>query len=245
MITPVALTVATEVLLLPHEPPAEVSLSVTWEPTHTLLRPVTAPGAGNGFIVIGHAATAVPQLLVTVYFMVSVPAALPVTTPPALTPASAYTELQVPPAVPVASVRVIWEPAQTVDRPLMAPALGIGLTVTTCVVAIVPQLLVTVYDIVVLPTVTGVTTPVALTVATAAAVLSHVPPEDVSVRVSREPIHTVLPPLITPDAGSGLTVTTCVATEDPQALETVYLTVSVPALTPVTTPAMDTDAMAG
>ena len=50
--------------------------------------------------------------------------------------------LHVPPAVP--SLSKLVEVGQTIVVPVMVPASGKGFTVTTCVAAAVPQLLVTV-----------------------------------------------------------------------------------------------------
>ena len=70
------------------------------------------------------------------------PAATPVTVPPALTVATAVLALvQVPPAA--VSVSVVLAPAHTVVVPPMVPAAAAGLTVTFCVATAVPQLLVT------------------------------------------------------------------------------------------------------
>jgi hypothetical protein len=59
------------------------------------------------------------------------------------------------------------------------------------------------------------------------------------------PTHTVEDPVIGPTAGIGVTVTTFDALKVPQVLAIVYLIVSVPALTPVTTPVALTVAIAG
>ena len=81
--------------------------------------------------------------MVTVYEIVVVPALTPVTTPLASTVAfDVETEVHVPP--PAASAKLVVEPAQTMAVPVIVPAIGIGLTVTICVPATVPQLLVTV-----------------------------------------------------------------------------------------------------
>ena len=61
--------------------------------------------------------------------------------------------------LPVASVSVVVAPTHTAAVPVMLPALGNGLTVTTVVAATVPQPPVTVYDMVVVPTAMPVTTP--------------------------------------------------------------------------------------
>ena len=75
--------------------------------------------------------------------MVVVPAVRPLTTPEVLTVATrVLVLLQTPPVA--ASVNVVDKPAITVAIPLIVPAEGDGLTVTTFVTAAVPQLFVTV-----------------------------------------------------------------------------------------------------
>ena len=64
--TPLVPTVATEVLLLLHVPPAVALLSVVVLPAVSVAVPVMVPADGNGLTVITLAAAAVPQLLVTV-----------------------------------------------------------------------------------------------------------------------------------------------------------------------------------
>ena len=62
--------------------------------------------------------------------MVAVPAETPDTTPLLLTVATKLLfELHAPPEVPLL-LKVIGDPAQTVDGPLIVPALANGLTVT-------------------------------------------------------------------------------------------------------------------
>ena len=74
--------------------------------------------------------------------MLVVPAVSPVTTPPVLTVATPVAELlQTPPFAPSANVTV--NAGQTVYVPLMEPADGDELIVTTEYVVAVPQLLVT------------------------------------------------------------------------------------------------------
>lgn len=74
--------------------------------------------------------------------MVVVPAATPVTVPAALMVAAAgLLLLHTPPAA--ASVRVLEEPGHTIVAPLMVPADGTPVTVTTAVAPALPQLLVT------------------------------------------------------------------------------------------------------
>ena len=85
-------------------------------------------------------ATAVPQTFVTVYLIVSVPAAAPVTTP-----ADTLAVLLLLHAPPVdASVKVIVEPTHTLESPVIVPASGNGLMVISFVVVAVPHILVTV-----------------------------------------------------------------------------------------------------
>ena len=72
--------------------------------------------------------------------MVSVPAATPETIP-TNTVAVALLLLHKPPVA--ASVKVVVEPAHTVDVPVIVPASGCGLTVIIFVAVTVPQVLVT------------------------------------------------------------------------------------------------------
>ena len=69
--------------------------------------------------------------------------------------------------------------------------------------------------------VTPETTPVGSTVATPVAVLLHMPPVATSVKFTVVPGHRVKSPVIAPATGSGFTVTTAVAVNVPQLLETV------------------------
>ena len=67
--------------------------------------------------------------------MIVVPAAIPVTTPAALTAAiDGDPELQVPPGVPVGSPSAMVAPVHTVPAPVMVPATGVTFTVITRVV---------------------------------------------------------------------------------------------------------------
>ena len=75
--------------------------------------------------------------------MVAVPADTPVTVPVVPTVATVVAVLLHAPPV-VASLNPVVEPAQTVAVPVMVPADGNGLTVTTLVAAAIPQPLVTV-----------------------------------------------------------------------------------------------------
>jgi hypothetical protein len=105
--------------------------------------PVIVPADGVVLTVIVASAFAVPQPLVTVYDIIDVPAATPVTTPPVVMVALAVFELlHVPPATP--SVSAVVEPSHTVVAPEIVPAFGTGLTVHILIAEAVPQLLFTV-----------------------------------------------------------------------------------------------------
>ena len=99
-----------------------------------------------------------------------------------------------------------------------------------------PQELVTVYEIESDPGATANTLPVPSTVARDVLSEDHDPPVFVSVRLNGLPGHTVVPPDIIPELGSGFTVIKVKATAVPQELLTVYLMVSTPAETAVTVP---------
>ena len=75
---------------------------------------------------------------------------------------------------------------------------------------------------VVFPTATPDTVPVpGSTCATAVLLLLHAPPETLLLNIMFEPIHTDEAPLIVPALGTGFTVMTEDAVEDPQIFETV------------------------
>jgi hypothetical protein len=96
--TPVELTVALAVTELLQVPPLLASLSVVVPLTHTESAPVIVPASGKGLTVIDLVATAVPQLEVTEYDIIAVPALTPVITPEASTVAIVLSLLlQVPP----------------------------------------------------------------------------------------------------------------------------------------------------
>ena len=111
-------------------PPAVTSLNVIAAPAHTLSRPVIVPAFGSAFTVTRWVATTEFDPEVTVYFTVSVPADVPVTTPDALTVAKPNTVLQVPPGVPVGSVSVMDAATHTLSAPIIVPATMLGITVT-------------------------------------------------------------------------------------------------------------------
>ena len=129
-ITPVTTPPKTVALLLAvlHVPPLAVSLKVIIEPKQTLVAPVIVPATGNGLTVITYIATAVPQLLVTVYCMVSTPQDIPVTTP-LETLAFALVVLHIPPLA--TSLNRVFAPTQTLVAPVIVSAIGSGLIVIT------------------------------------------------------------------------------------------------------------------
>ena len=82
-----------------------------------------------------------PQLLVTVYLIVAVPEAMPLTTPPDVTVATVVLLLlQVPGILLPLMVNGVVEPMQTVDAQLIVPAFGSLFTVTVKLqVLVLPQ----------------------------------------------------------------------------------------------------------
>ena len=116
------------------------------------------------------------------------------------------------------------EPAHTAEAPLMVPASGSELTVTTIPAVDEPQLLVTLYVIIAFPADTPVTSPVAaLTVALVVFELCQMPPMSPPVFVKKmdDPVHTDVGPLMVPAFGTGLTFTVKEATFVPQPVVTV------------------------
>lgn len=116
-------------LLLLQLPPLTASVNVIVDPVQTLAGPLIVPAVGAAVIVTAVVADAVPQLLVTVYVIVAVPADTPLTTPVALLMLAIVGELllHVPPLVVLVSVVVA--PTHAVVVPLIVPANGSGSTV--------------------------------------------------------------------------------------------------------------------
>src|SRR5450432_4164599 len=106
-------------------------VNVVADPAQTVRAPLIAPATGSGLTVISADAIEVPQLLVTVYFMVAVPDALPVTTPVELTVATAVLLLLQVPTLVLLLEYVAVARTHTVEAPLTVPAFGSGLTVIT------------------------------------------------------------------------------------------------------------------
>ena len=215
--TPAADTDAVAGLLLLHVPPGAVADNEIVKPAHTFDAPAIVPADGAWIIVIIFIALAAPHALVTVYLIVSRPAVTPVTSPVVDTVAFALLAVHTPPGV--ASARDIEAVLHTVDGPVIAATVGAEPIVTTTEATAIPQLLLTVYDIVSIPAVTPVTIPPA-TVALPLLAL-HVPPGAASVSVRVVPVHTLVPPMIAPASGSGFTVVILIAVAVPQLLVTV------------------------
>jgi hypothetical protein len=147
--------------------------------------------------------------------MVAVPAVFPVTMPEVPIDAiSGLLLVHVPPLVVLLSVVVL--PVQTVAVPVMALTTVPGVTVTFLVVRAVPQSVVTIYDIVLVPADMPVTIPVMPTVPTAVLLLLQEPPGDALLSAVVLPAQTEATPVIGLAVGSVLTVTTFVATAEPQ-----------------------------
>ena len=148
------------------------------------------------------------------------PTERPRTTPPVETePTAGFVLLHVPPELPVDD-RAVVAPTQTLAVPVTDPAEAIALTVITEVAAAVPQLFVTVYEIVVVPAATPVNRPPVPTVAAEVFVLLHTPLLTASERVIEAVPQTVEAPLMLPAEGTTMTVTTAVAYTGPQELLT-------------------------
>lgn len=138
---PAGFTLATNGLLLLHTPPGVASERLMKEPMHTTDGPVMVPVPGTVTILMDLDATDVPHTLDTLYIIVSVPVAIPVTNPPA-TVALPFVALQVPP--PVASVSINVPPRHTLDDPMMMPGSGNVRMEIAVVVVAEPQTLATV-----------------------------------------------------------------------------------------------------
>jgi len=125
------------------------------------------------------------------------------------------------------------------------PAVADGLTLIVADVAAVPQLLVTEYEIRVVPAVLPRTTPAAVTLAIAGFTLLQVPPATVLVKVVVLPGQTIVLPEMVPTNGSGFTTNVRVATAAPQMPVTAYEIVLVPVAMAFTTPVLLMDATEG
>jgi hypothetical protein len=232
-------TVDEEVL---HVPPVTELLKAVVAPGHMMSAPAMVPADAVELTVMVRVAVAVPQLPATVYDIVAVPVEPPVTTPDVLTEATDGAELlHTPPVIEL--LKAVVAPGHIMSVPVIVPADAVELTVIMRVALAVPQLPVTVYDIVVVPDATPVTTPDALTVATDAEEELHTPPPAVLARAVVDPAQTVAVPVMVPAEGAALTVIVCVAVAVPPLPETVYEIVAEPGAIPVTTPVELTEAI--
>ena len=220
VVTPVTIPVVPIValaLLLLHVPPPTLLVKVVVNPTHTADVPVIVPAFGRGLIVIVFVVDAVPHTLVTEYIIVSIPAVTPVTIPVLPIEAFALLILHVPPVV--ASVIAIVEPTQTADKPVIKPALGNGFTVTNFVAAAVPQLFITVYEMIDVPAATPLTIPeTEPIVAIAVVVEDQTPPKATSLNVMLADTHTDEAPVIVPALGRGLIVSALTAKQPAESI---------------------------
>jgi hypothetical protein len=135
---PVEFTLAIVGLELSHTPPEVELVSAMEEPTQTDEKPEMGATGGSAFTVIALVVISVPHEEVTVYVIVTVPAATPVSTPVGLIVAMAVLTLHVPPVVLLKNATGL--ATQTEIAPLITPASGIAFTVTTLVATTVPQL---------------------------------------------------------------------------------------------------------
>ena len=136
--------------------------------------------------------------------MTAEPVATPLTTPPEVTEAiPALLVAHVPPETEEDKVTVL--PTQTTPRPEILPALVVEVTGNVAVAVAVPQLFVTVYEMVAEPPATPVATPEASIVAMEMSLLLQLPPVAVLESVTEVPGHTEAKPVILPALGAGLT----------------------------------------
>jgi hypothetical protein len=113
-------------------PPLAVEVKVVTLPTQRAEVPVMVPALGAAVTVITKVeeALAQPPVPLTVYVIVAVPAAAPVTTPALLIGAMLEeVEVQVPPLA--VEVKVVTLPTQRAEVPVMVPALGAAVTFIT------------------------------------------------------------------------------------------------------------------
>jgi hypothetical protein len=137
-------TVAMEALLLDQVPPVTESVKETVPVPQMREAPEIVPAESELITVTVAFAVVVPQLPVTVYVSVVVPAATPVTAPVAeIVAMEVLPDTQVPEVDPVVAYDVV-EPTQTGLMPEIAPAVAFGVTVILYAAVEVPQLFVTV-----------------------------------------------------------------------------------------------------
>jgi hypothetical protein len=235
--TPELFTVAIELLLLAHVPPVEGNKVVVL-PTHMEEEP-EIPTAGIAFMVIVAVGFEAHPVEVFVKVNVADPAADPVTRPALVTDATPELLLtQVPPDV---GDKVVVEPTHIELAPVIL-TVGFAITVTAFVGFDTQPVAVLVKVNVADPAVRAVTSPALVTLATAALLLTHVPPV-VGDNVVVEPSHMDDKPVI-PTTGLPIMVMALVAFELHPVVALVNVNVTLPAATPVTTPVLVTVAIA-
>jgi hypothetical protein len=131
---PVLFIVAIPVAVLLHVPPVAELESAVDDPVQTVVVPVIVPASGLGFTVMICVALAVHPLLVTVYDIMVVPADTPVMVPDDEPAVAIPVLLLLHTPLPAASDRVVAVVGHKVKVPVMVPADGTALTVTTVVV---------------------------------------------------------------------------------------------------------------
>jgi hypothetical protein len=140
-IAPPDVTVA-RLLVALHAPPVAVLVSVVVAAAQTDDAPDIVPEFGEGLMVITVDATDVPQADVKLYIIVSMPVAIPITTPELVIVARLLVPLHAPPAAVALSVMVA--PVHTLAGPEIETVPAEGLMVTANVAVAVPQVLATV-----------------------------------------------------------------------------------------------------
>lgn len=139
---PVLFIVAIEVLPIDQLPPVAVFDNLMVSPWQTLSLPVIVATTGNGNTLNKKVAESCPQLLVTIYFRVVLPADKALTTPKDdIVATEGAVLLHTPPAVPEADNDMV-PPTQVLSVPLIVPARGSGLIVIYALAVSDPQLLV-------------------------------------------------------------------------------------------------------
>lgn len=116
---------------------------------------------------------------------------------------------------------VVVAPAQRDAAPLIVPASGSPVTVTTELALAMPQLLDTRYTIFAIPAPMPATFPEASTVAIAAASVLHSPSLTVLLSAVDVPAQRLAAAVIVPASGSAFTVATAVAVVEPHSLPAV------------------------
>ena len=117
-----------------------------------------------------------------------------------------------------------------------ANTVATGVTITVYTSELLPQVLLTVYEISTLPPDSPVTTPPDVMLAIAELLLLHVPPTVAFVNVMELVIVTAAGPDIAATGATVLTVIALVTIVVPQLFVTLYVIFTAPAATPLTTP---------